>query len=659
MNLQLYLPIDFKLKFRFLFICCILSGYIAGQSLKTEALLQKVHSARNEQEKLDAILEVCLQNDINNDTFNTLAFSSKILAQKSGNLQKIGMSTYFVAWAYYLKSYNDSARLAIDEALQKINAKDPQLQDVNFKLKSFKTTTYQSEQNNTEALKILFPLLQDVQKSGNKLYIAQTMHLIAIVEGQQKNPRKTIQWEMQAIPLLNPNNVNENNVLSTVYATLGKAYIQLNKSDSAVFYNNEAINNFRRSQDIYNLAITLQRQANLLTKTNDLKNAELILKELSALNDKIHMGDGDMNYWMAFINFYIQSKKYDTAISLIQERLQNAGGVSDRNETKWGIRLTYFEALSACYKALGNTEKYAAVLENIVQAKDSLYALNSSEAIAQLQTKYEVQKKENTIIEQKLELTHKNFIMYGFAVLMVFAAIIGWLVFRNYSRKQKLKMLLQQQQNKIKAEQAVKDAEENERKRIAADLHDNLGSYAASILSNVDHLEHNAVNVLPLKELKGNSQAMVSILSDTIWALKKEKLSLTAISDRVKLMLQRLSPSYPEIHLEVNEKIENDIQLPPTQAYQLFSIIHEAVNNALKHSKASQIQVHIHSFYAQKPSVQVIDNGIGQSVVLNTIDAGNGLFNMRQRAEILGWTLSFKQNLPVGIVVEIAENTTN
>jgi len=630
-----------------------------GQSIKTDELLRKVNIARNEQEKLNAILEVCKQNDINSDTFVHLAFASKALALRSGIPEKIGMSAYFVAWAYYLKSYNDSARLAIDEALQKINANDSKLQDVYFKLKSFKATTYQSEQNHKEALKILFPLLEEVQKSGNKLFIAQTKHLIAIVESQQKNPRKTIQWELQSLPLLNENNPNENNVLSTIYATLGKAYMQLNFNDSAVFYNNKAINSFRISQDLYNLAITLQRQANLLTETNDLKNAGLILNELSMLNDKIHMGDGDMNYWMAYINFYIQSKNYDQAIDLINERLQNAGGISERSETKWGIRLTYYEALAKCYEAKGNVKQYATVLEDILVAKDSLYAINSAEAIASLQTKYEVQKKENTIIEQKLELTRNNIILYGFILLVIFAVIVSWLLFRNYSRRQKVKMILQQQQDKLQADQAIKDAEENERKRIAADLHDNLGSYAASIVSNVDHLENSTIDNVPLKELKGNSQAMVSMLSDTIWALKKEKLSLTAISDRVKLMLQRLAPSYPEFQLEVKEKIDFDIHLTPTQAYQLFSIIHEAVNNALKHSKGNLIEVIIYSKEAEPAFVNIVDNGFGKLEQILAIETGNGLFNMRQRAQILDWSLSWQQNKPIGIIAEILQNTTN
>ena len=638
----------------------LLSFYLVrGQSMSTDSLLQKVKAASTDADKLDAILEVCMRNDIDLDTFNELAFESKDLAERSGDKKKIGLSAYFVAWAHYLESNNDSSRISIDEALFKLDESNPDLSDVIFKLKSFKATTYQSEQNNTEALRILFPLLDEVQKKGNKLHIAQTMHLIAIIEGQQKNALKTIEWEKQALPLLDEDSPNANNVRSTVLATMGKAYMQLNMIDSAVFYNSKAIDQFEKTEDLYNLAIALQRQAKMLTSVNDLTNVKVILDRLSALNEQIHMGDGDMNYWMSFINYHIQSKEYDKAIALIQDRLQKAGESSERNATKWGIRLEYYEALAKCYKAQGDLKSYGEAMEDILMAKDSLYDINSAEAIADIQTKYEVQKKENTIIEQKLQLSKKNIMMYGSLVFFLTISIFLWLHFRNNSRRQKLEMQIQMQQDKMKSEQAIRDAEENERKRIAADLHDNLGSYAASIVSNIQHLHQTTDNALTLRELGENSQAMVSMLSDTIWALKKEKLSFTMISDRVKVMLQRLGRSYPGIQLEVIEDIEEDFLLQPSHAFQLFSIIQEAVNNALKHSHANMISVVIHSRKTGSAYVRVMDNGTGKVEQLESSESGNGLYNMRHRAELLHWQLSWKPNNDQGIVVEIYRNNTN
>lgn len=630
-----------------------------GQFTQTDSLVQKVYTARTDEEKLNAILEACQRNDIDTETFNKLAFASKSLAQKSGDPKKIGLSAYHIAWAHYLNSNNDSARIAIDEVLNTLDPENADLADVEFKLRSFKATTYQSEQNSAEALRILFPLLSDVQQRSNKLHIAQTMHLIAIVESQQKNALKTIEWERQALPLLNANDEGTNNVRSTVLATLGKAWMQLNNIDSAIFYNNLSIANFEKSGDLYNLAIVLQRQSKLYTSINQLSAAEPLLIKLSELNNKIHMGDGDMNYWMAFIDFNIQSKKYDKAIALINERLLKAGESTERSATKWGIRLAYYEALAKCYRAQQNHEKLSGALEYILTAKDSLYAINSAEALAEIQTKYEVQKRENTIIEQKLQLSQKNAMMYGVLIIFVLVSSMLWLHFKNKAKRQKLQMQIQMREDQLKAEEAVREAEENERKRIAADLHDNLGSYAASLVSNIQHLENTSLNASTLSELKGNSQAMISLLNDTIWALKKDKLSFTAISDRVKLLLQRLGRSYPEVQMEVVEEINDDVLLQPGQAYQLFSIIHEAVNNALKHSGGNRIQVVFKSVAHKNLRVIVSDNGTGRLENLLEKEHGNGLYNMRHRAGIMKWNLEWKQNNNSGILVEISQNNTN
>lgn len=650
--------------FVFRIICLLLLAGQAGseslgQSTKTDSLVQKVYTAHTDEEKLNAILEACQRNDIDSETFNKLAFASKNLAQKSGDPKKIGLSAYHIAWAHYLNSNNDSARISIDEVLNKLDPKNADLADVEFKLRSFKATTYQSEQNSAEALRILFPLLDDVQKRQNKLHIAQTMHLIAIVESQQKNALKTIEWERQALPLLSADDAGTKNVRSTVLATLGKAWMQLNNVDSAIFYNNLSIADFEKSGDLYNLAIVLQRQSKLYTSINQLSAAEPLLTKLSELNSKIHMGDGDMNYWMAFIDFNIQSKKYDEAIELINDRLQKAGESTERSATKWGIRLAYFEALAKCYRAQQNPSRLADALEDMLTAKDSLYAINSADALAEIQTKYEVQKRENTIIEQKLQLSQKNALMYGVLIFFVLISAMLWLHFRNKARRQALQMQIQMREDQLKAEEAVREAEENERKRIAADLHDNLGSYAASIVSNIQHMENTALTESMLSELRGNSHAMISLLNDTIWALKKDKLSFTAISDRVKLLLQRLGRSYPEVQLDVMEEIEDDVPLQPGQAYQLFSIIHEAVNNALKHSGATNIHVWFRSEKNTHLSVLIADNGSGKLESLLGNERGNGLYNMRHRAEIMKWNLEWKQNKNSGILVEISQNNTN
>jgi len=273
-----------------------------------------------------------------------------------------------------------------------------------------------------------------------------------------------------------------------------------------------------------------------------------------------------------------------------------------------------------------------------------------------MQTKYEVQQKEKTIIAQKLDIIRKNFMFYGSLILLGLSAIIAWLLFRNYNRRNKMKVFLMQEEEKRNALQAVKDAEEKERKRIAADLHDSLGSYAASIKANADEMmSKKAISQTNIELLQSNSQQMVSLLADTIWALSKESLRLSNISDRIKMFLQRLRLNYPRINMRVEEHLEIDIQLQPAHAYHLFMVVQEAVNNAIRHSGGDNIQVQI--FGTKHWSVHVKDNGMGMDTLKSPSEGGNGTYNMKSRAENMDCTVSWKAVSPHGTEVIIKTNT--
>ncbi len=187
-------------------------------------------------------------------------------------------------------------------------------------------------------------------------------------------------------------------------------------------------------------------------------------------------------------------------------------------------------------------------------------------------------------------------------------------------------------------------------------MHDNLGAYAASIVSNLDQIalqQQETKYLVPFQELRNNSKAIVAQLGDTIWALKTDELSLTAISDRLKIFMLRLQPSYPEIAMEVREDISKNQVLPALQAFHLIRILQEAINNALKHSKCKNIVLIISGNQSWK--IAVNDDGIGFDINSGN-NNGYGLHNMKKRAAEFGWNLQWLP-LQKGTSVTIAPTT--
>lgn len=303
---------------------------------------------------------------------------------------------------------------------------------------------------------------------------------------------------------------------------------------------------------------------------------------------------------------------------------------------------------------------YGTTLEQLIAVKDSVYQGSAEGALAGLKAKYEVAQQENIIIRQKLAIIRQNYLIYGACLLLLFAVVLSIILFQNYRKKQRIHLEHLMQQEKIAANIAVRDAEETERKRIAADLHDNLGAYAASIASNIDHIHLDGKDVgnTAMQELRSNSREMVSQLNDTIWVLKKDALTLTAISDRIKPFIQRLGASHPEIRVEVEENITEDVLLSPVQAFHLFRMMQEALANAVKHSGGTEIILAINETPGAL-NVCITDNGRGMNGSTANAREGNGLLNMKTRGREGGWSIDWQTNPQGGTVVLIRPGTTN
>ncbi len=181
-------------------------------------------------------------------------------------------------------------------------------------------------------------------------------------------------------------------------------------------------------------------------------------------------------------------------------------------------------------------------------------------------------------------------------------------------------------------------AEENERKRIARELHDGLGQSLGAIAFNVrSTLEKVGDKVKTGLE---SLEAIIPIIKQSMEEVRRIGMNLRpALLDDLGLLptidwlVREYQTTYPSIHVEKHIEIE-ETQVPDPHKAVIYRILQEALNNIAKHSKASLVDVSLLRTKDGRVDLVIEDNGIGFDI--ESIKKGLGLGSMRERAELSG-----------------------
>lgn len=632
-----------------LYILLFSVQYCNAESRRIDSLRTAADHTANAAARLPIIFSICEESNgmSNRDAMYYGAMALKLSRQIQD--ADTAEAYYYYAFAQQKNGTPDSALQITDRQLQQLEQQKRAEERVYRRFLHLKGTLMVRKEQYKDGIAAFYKLLNNSERNKDTLYQLIAKRGLGWVYMEINNYPQALRWSHEALHT-DRYGTNEKEH-AVVYSNMAAMFNNTNRFDSAEYYGKQAIRIARKYNNLVALANALNIQVGYLMATNRNPQAEQSLKDALEIRSII----GDPYYIVSdmgqMAEYYELTNEPAKSITLTRQAIDTA--------VKYNIsaKLPFlYKLLARAYKASGDLNNYSTTLERLISLNDSLYKKNTADALAEIQAKYDVQKKNNIIIRQQFELTRQNYLLYGTTLLALLVILFSIILFRNFRKKQKLRMAYLLATEKQQSYQAVREAEENERKRIAADLHDSLGVYAASIASNIEHIKyHNpGANDNTLQELSANSQAIVSQLSDTIWALKKDSLSLTDISDRLKIFIQRVQRSYNSIHIDVHENIIRDIQLSPSQAFHLFCIMQEAVTNALKHSDGNQITVDIQSDVSWQ--VTVSDNGRGMETTGNK--DGNGLFNMRRRATESGWAISWARGDNSGTVVKISPHPT-
>ncbi len=250
---------------------------------------------------------------------------------------------------------------------------------------------------------------------------------------------------------------------------------------------------------------------------------------------------------------------------------------------------------------------------------DSLSNFTLRSKVKEYDKKYQTTKKEKTIVEQNSEIQKSKFQITALLFALT-GIILATFIFLGYKkRKEAQAEIIRQQQFTDELLQNTED----ERKRIATDLHDGVNHELLTLKNQV-----NSGNLITGNDIE-NVIDEVRQVSRDLYPAMFDNIGLQA---SIEALCERLT----EAGLFTTSEINYTIKLPKRSELQLYRIIQEALNNTLKHARANAAKVTIET-KDDELWVEIKDNGIGFDATQKMNDTSSfGLQSFLQRARAIG-----------------------
>jgi PAS domain S-box-containing protein len=196
---------------------------------------------------------------------------------------------------------------------------------------------------------------------------------------------------------------------------------------------------------------------------------------------------------------------------------------------------------------------------------------------------------------------------------------------------------------------------EQVRRRIAADLHDDIGSsltqisvWSEVLQQRVDQTNHKLTE--PLEYIAGSSRELVDAMSDIVWAINPQKDFLSELSGKMRRFAADIFTARDVEFTFDAPHLAEEFALGANLRREVFLIFKESINNIVKHAHCSRVKI-VLKIEDSEIYLSLRDDGRGFETA-ETFD-GHGLVSMKQRATGLGGTLSIVSGKTTGTTTTI------
>lgn len=445
--------------------------------------------------------------------------------------------------------------------------------------------------------------------------------------------------------------------LANAFNNYGIVKLDQNQADSALIYIQNSLEIKELNNDRLGIAYSYAYLGNVHIKLEEFNQAIRYIRSGYEIREELKDSSGMAIDLYNIGNSYFQLNNFPEAAANLNSSLELALAIDYPR-----LAEENYSTLSRLHEKQGNYGLALTHQKEFTKLRENRINESTNNRLAELEVQFETEQKEKelalknaALAEEKLKVRQQRWVLSALGGFFVTGLFISGMIYRQQTIKQN--NLRRENELRIQlADAELKNRIHQERERISRDLHDNVGSQITNLITGLEignlHIQNNqneqAINILGTLDV--DAKRAMTDLRETIWLLESDKISFDKFLAHIKSYVQKQKTYLTDADIKVTATGNPKITLQPSQSLNLLRIIQEAVNNAHKHSGANRIRVAI-AEQEQNLIISISDNGSGFNSEVSS--SGNGLNNMRHRAEQLAGKLEINSPAEMGTEIRI------
>jgi len=555
-------------------------------------------------------------------------------AARSNNDYGMNGASYLLVKILYSEGKMDSV---ISVAQEVLNAPQATYDSVYFpKFNAMLGNVYYRLGDFRNANEYYLKALVIAEKTGNEQLQSACIGNLGIINKELRNYREAIKFYKKALALRIKN--NQLHDVAGTYVGIASCYQNMQLNDSAVILYTKALDLFKKLESKNNIALVNNNLGQLLVGMNQPDSGMQYLlqakQQFKELNDSINIANNAWAVGDAWWDIY-KLKKDKAYLQKAFQEMHTSEKLAQALDMI-SLKMMCYSSLTAIYEEMENESQAFKYLKLYHVINDSILSQQYTGQIAEMQTKYDTEKKEIEISKlgaAKLldaeKIARQKTMNYSLLTIAALILISGFVIFRNV-------------QNKRVAEQQIailekQNAIESMRNKIASDVHDEMGANLTRLGLNAQQLLQSPV--IPEKEkqlaerISLQSKEIITGMREIIWASNPANDNLKSM---LGFMRQYIDRFFDGTYIRPVVNFPHDVgevTLHPEVRRNLFFILKESLNNAIKYSGSDRIDI---DFLNENESFNLHIKDYGKGIDdLNKDEFNNGLRNMKMRAELI------------------------